>query len=126
MQSSFHEISRSKYIAEVKADDDVVSVSVPQNVTGDVAGNKNLASNILQVRRRKKFHFSLYTLCFLLLCNVYVLQVISLDLFGCLLIYTLKYIFRFCANNIIRNLCFCNCLFPCYLSCRWATHSVNC
>ncbi|KAL9372733.1 hypothetical protein Peur_034977 [Populus x canadensis] len=47
----FHEISRSKYIAEVKADDDVVSVSVPQNVTGDVAGNKNLASNILQVIR---------------------------------------------------------------------------
>jgi len=57
MQSSFHEISSSRYIAEVKADDDVVSVSVPQNATGDVAGNKNLASNILQVRRRKKFIF---------------------------------------------------------------------
>ena len=55
MQSSFHEISRSKYIAEIKANDDVLTVSIPQNVTGDVAGNKNLASNILQVRRCKQF-----------------------------------------------------------------------
>ncbi|CAK7328872.1 unnamed protein product [Dovyalis caffra] len=47
----FREINRSKYIAEIKADDDVLSVSIPQNVTGDVAGNKNLPSNILQVRR---------------------------------------------------------------------------
>ncbi|KAF2315900.1 hypothetical protein GH714_040695 [Hevea brasiliensis] len=47
---SFHEISRTKYIAQIQADNDIVSVNVPQNVTGDVAGNKNLASNILQVR----------------------------------------------------------------------------
>ncbi|XP_039057965.1 uncharacterized protein LOC120201425 isoform X1 [Hibiscus syriacus] len=47
---SFHEISRSIYAAEILADDDVVSVSVPENVTGDVAGNKNLASNVLRVR----------------------------------------------------------------------------
>ncbi|XP_022737519.1 uncharacterized protein LOC111290468 [Durio zibethinus] len=47
---SFHEISRSIYAAEIRADDDVVSVSVPENVTGDVAGNKNLASNVLRVR----------------------------------------------------------------------------
>ncbi|XVE54977.1 hypothetical protein DITRI_Ditri03aG0124600 [Diplodiscus trichospermus] len=51
---SFHEISRSIYAAEIRADDDVVSVNVPENVTGDVAGNKNLASNILRVR-----HYSL-------------------------------------------------------------------
>ncbi|XWS50937.1 hypothetical protein CRYUN_Cryun12cG0134000 [Craigia yunnanensis] len=50
MYSSFHEISRSIYAAEIRADDDVVSVNVPENVTGDVAGNKNLASNILRVR----------------------------------------------------------------------------
>lgn len=47
---SFHEISRSIYAAAIQADDDVVSVSVPENVTGDVAGNKNLASNVLRVR----------------------------------------------------------------------------
>ncbi|XWS60752.1 hypothetical protein CRYUN_Cryun07bG0062900 [Craigia yunnanensis] len=47
---SFHEISRSIYAAEIRADDDVVSVSVPENVTGDVAGNKNLAPNVLRVR----------------------------------------------------------------------------
>ncbi|KAJ6688194.1 TRANSMEMBRANE PROTEIN [Salix koriyanagi] len=53
----FHEISRSKYIAEIKADDDVLTVSIPQDVAGDVAGNKNLASNILQVR-----HYSVPTI----------------------------------------------------------------
>ncbi|KAK6249525.1 hypothetical protein SCA6_003530 [Theobroma cacao] len=47
---SFHEISRSIYAAEIQADDDVVSVNIPENITGDVAGNKNLASNVLQVR----------------------------------------------------------------------------
>ncbi|XP_010663149.1 uncharacterized protein LOC100257111 isoform X2 [Vitis vinifera] len=47
---SFNAISRSIYTAEIKADHDVVSVNVPENITGDVAGNQNLASNILQVR----------------------------------------------------------------------------
>lgn len=37
-------------MVEIQADDDIVSVSVPENVTGDVAGNKNLPSNILRVR----------------------------------------------------------------------------
>ncbi|XP_059442753.1 uncharacterized protein LOC132174986 isoform X2 [Corylus avellana] len=47
---SFHEISRSLYAVELQADHDIVSVNVPENVTEDVAGNKNLASNVLQVR----------------------------------------------------------------------------
>ncbi|KAI6675372.1 hypothetical protein NL676_003278 [Syzygium grande] len=47
---SFYEMSRSKYSIEIKAEDDIVSVSIPENATGDVAGNKNLPSNILQVR----------------------------------------------------------------------------
>ncbi|XWS37504.1 hypothetical protein CRYUN_Cryun19dG0048500 [Craigia yunnanensis] len=47
---SFHEINRSIYAAEIRADGDAVSVIVPENVTGDVAGNKNLASNIIRVR----------------------------------------------------------------------------
>lgn len=42
------------------------------------------------------------------------------------LIYVLKYIFRFCAHDIFCNLCFCNCLFPGYISCSWAAHFVNC
>lgn len=42
-------------MVEIQADDDIVSVSVPENVTGDVAGNKNLPSNILRVRHCKAF-----------------------------------------------------------------------
>lgn len=53
MESSFHEISRTKYVAQIQADNDIVSVIVPQNATADVAGNKNLASNVLQVRHCK-------------------------------------------------------------------------
>ncbi|XP_010251177.1 PREDICTED: uncharacterized protein LOC104593155 isoform X2 [Nelumbo nucifera] len=47
---SFLEISRSIYTADINADDKIVSINVPENITGDVAGNKNLASNVLQVR----------------------------------------------------------------------------
>ncbi|WCJ36094.1 hypothetical protein M5689_017313 [Euphorbia peplus] len=47
---SFREVTRSKYVAQIHADGDFVSINVPQNVTGDVAGNKNLASNVLLVR----------------------------------------------------------------------------
>ncbi|XP_027368449.1 uncharacterized protein LOC113874415 isoform X2 [Abrus precatorius] len=47
---SFHKIKWSTYVVELQADDDLVFVSVPENVTRDVAGNKNLASNVLQVR----------------------------------------------------------------------------
>jgi hypothetical protein len=50
---SFREISRSLYAVELQADHDIVSVNVPENVTEDVAGNKNLASNVLQVRHCK-------------------------------------------------------------------------
>ncbi|CAL5203314.1 unnamed protein product [Lathyrus oleraceus] len=47
---SFHKLRWSTYILELQADDDLVFVSVPVNVTRDVSGNKNLASNVLQVR----------------------------------------------------------------------------
>ncbi|KAK4844049.1 hypothetical protein QYF36_015788 [Acer negundo] len=47
---SFQEISRSIYITEIKVDNDIVYVNVPENVTGDVAGNKSLPSNVPQVR----------------------------------------------------------------------------
>ena len=47
--SSFREMGRNIYSVEVQAEDEVVSVSVPENVTADVAGNHNLASNVLQM-----------------------------------------------------------------------------
>ncbi|XP_024025314.1 uncharacterized protein LOC21397720 isoform X2 [Morus notabilis] len=47
---SFHQISRSAYIIDIQASDDIVSVNVPENVAGDVSGNQNLVSNVLQVR----------------------------------------------------------------------------
>ncbi|CAJ1975117.1 unnamed protein product [Sphenostylis stenocarpa] len=37
-------------MVELQADDGLLFASVPENVTRDVAGNKNLASNFLQVR----------------------------------------------------------------------------
>ncbi|KZV43374.1 hypothetical protein F511_21966 [Dorcoceras hygrometricum] len=46
----FKEMSRSTYIAHIQAESDVISVTIPQNVTTDVSGNKNTASEILQVR----------------------------------------------------------------------------
>ncbi|MCH83742.1 hypothetical protein A2U01_0004568, partial [Trifolium medium] len=46
----FHKLKWSTYIVELQADDDLVFVSIPENVTHDIAGNKNLASNVLQVR----------------------------------------------------------------------------
>ncbi|KAK9108120.1 hypothetical protein Syun_024131 [Stephania yunnanensis] len=47
---SFQEVSRSVYVVEIHADDEVISVHIPENITRDVAGNSNLGSNILQVR----------------------------------------------------------------------------
>ncbi|XP_065637875.1 uncharacterized protein LOC111993195 [Quercus suber] len=49
---SFKEISSRIYAVEIKAENDsvyCVSVFVPENVIGDVAGNKNLRSNDLQL-----------------------------------------------------------------------------
>ncbi|MFS7971751.1 putative bacterial Ig-like domain 12 [Helianthus anomalus] len=49
----FHEISKSVYKVDIKPTEEWVIVQVPENVTTDVAGNKNLASNILRF-----FHYS--------------------------------------------------------------------
>ncbi|KAL6007060.1 hypothetical protein ACLOJK_032556 [Asimina triloba] len=56
MLQPFHEVSKSIYTADIRADGSFLSVEVPENVTGDVAGNRNLASNLLQVR-----HYSVPT-----------------------------------------------------------------
>ncbi|KAK8970883.1 hypothetical protein KSP40_PGU018306 [Platanthera guangdongensis] len=48
--TSFREISGSIYTGVVHVDDSIVSIGVPENKTEDIAGNKNLASNNLQVR----------------------------------------------------------------------------
>ena len=58
---SFEEMCNGIYTIVIKADQDIVSISVPENVTGDVTGNKNLPSNVLQVRHCK------YSYSFLLL-----------------------------------------------------------
>ena len=52
------EESKRKYAVVIRAfhDHDIVSVSVPENVTHDVAGNKNQASKILLVRPCKGSH----------------------------------------------------------------------
>ncbi|KAM3381109.1 putative protein isoform X1 [Capsicum galapagoense] len=47
---SFQEISRRMYTVNIQARDDFVSVSIPENVTGDVARNRNLQSNLLRLR----------------------------------------------------------------------------
>ncbi|KAK4394718.1 hypothetical protein Sango_1626100 [Sesamum angolense] len=47
--NSFHEMSRQNYAVRIQADNDVISVSVPENITTDVSGNRNRASNTLQV-----------------------------------------------------------------------------
>ncbi|XP_075663391.1 uncharacterized protein LOC142632966 [Castanea sativa] len=41
-----------RYIGVIKANQEIVSVNVPANVTGDAAGNKNQPSNVLQVMHR--------------------------------------------------------------------------
>ena len=50
--------SERKYVVVIRAfhDHDFVSVYVPENVTHDVAGNKNQASKILLVRPCKGSH----------------------------------------------------------------------
>ncbi|URD81960.1 transposon protein [Musa troglodytarum] len=58
---SFHEITKSTYIIEIHGNGSVISVEVPENKTTDIAGNKNLASNLLQVN-----HYSMPTVSSLL------------------------------------------------------------
>lgn len=55
--SSFQEMSRSMYTVNIQARDDFVSVSIPENVTGDVAGNGNLQSNILRLKHCNIIYF---------------------------------------------------------------------
>ncbi|XP_058195645.1 uncharacterized protein LOC131311985 isoform X1 [Rhododendron vialii] len=47
---SFHEMTKRIYVIETQAENDTIAISVPENVTQDVAGNKNMASNVLQVK----------------------------------------------------------------------------
>ncbi|XP_049936469.1 uncharacterized protein LOC116264164 isoform X2 [Nymphaea colorata] len=45
----FNIISWSLYSIDIHADASIMRVEIPESITGDVAGNKNLASNLLQV-----------------------------------------------------------------------------
>ena len=53
---SFEEVCNGIYTIVIKADQDIVSVKVPQSVSGDVAGNKNQPSDVLQVMHCKDSH----------------------------------------------------------------------
>ena len=50
---SFEEMCNGIYTIVIKVDQDIVSVNVPGSVSGDVAGNKNQPSNVLQVMHCK-------------------------------------------------------------------------
>lgn len=58
---SFQEMSRRSYTARIRADADTISVSIPENITADVSGNGNTASNTLQVRHCTDSQLSLYS-----------------------------------------------------------------
>ncbi|CAI9757436.1 unnamed protein product [Fraxinus pennsylvanica] len=47
---SFDQMSRTLYAVHIRPVNKVVSVSVPENITADVCGNRNKASNSLQVK----------------------------------------------------------------------------
>ncbi|XP_078177786.1 uncharacterized protein LOC144572199 isoform X2 [Carex rostrata] len=47
---SFHETNRRVYAIQVKALDKLVTIEVSENSTQDIAGNRNFASNLLEVR----------------------------------------------------------------------------
>ena len=53
---SFEEMRNGIYIIVIKLDQDNVSVNVPGHVIGDVAGNKNQPSDVLQVMHCKDSH----------------------------------------------------------------------
>ncbi|KVI06308.1 uncharacterized protein LOC112509183 [Cynara cardunculus var. scolymus] len=64
MMKGFREISKSIYSLEIQPTEDTVFVHVPENVTTDVAGNKNLASNTL-----KLLHYSVPAASLVLSCS---------------------------------------------------------
>ncbi|GER38508.1 flagellar L-ring protein [Striga asiatica] len=47
---SFQEMTRSSYTAHIQAESDTISVSIPENITADISGNRNRASNTLQIK----------------------------------------------------------------------------
>lgn len=62
---SFQEMSRRSYTCRVRADSDAISISIPENITADVSGNGNRASNTLQVRHcRDSLLFRESNFCF--------------------------------------------------------------
>ncbi|CAN1149736.1 hypothetical protein LINPERPRIM_LOCUS18596 [Linum perenne] len=79
---NFRVMSRSSYITEVQAEGETVSISVPENITADIAGNKNLPSNVLQVRHYSIPNISrvvstITTACFIATCFVAGLLTVS-------------------------------------------------
>ncbi|XP_071731688.1 uncharacterized protein [Rutidosis leptorrhynchoides] len=61
----FREVSKSVYTLEVQPTEEMIVLHVPENVTTDVAGNKNLASNVLHL-----FHYSVPAASMALACSL--------------------------------------------------------
>lgn len=72
-------MNRRSYTVHLRADTDVISVYVPENVTSDVSGNGNGASNTLQVRHCKDPIFFLTIVAFLPQFVVCFTDLLSLD-----------------------------------------------
>ncbi|KAL9243139.1 hypothetical protein vseg_017064 [Gypsophila vaccaria] len=70
----FQQINRNVYVAMLQAFEGIMSVSIPENMTVDVAGNRNLASNVLHVR-----HYSLP-----MISNIFCIFVTALFVATCL------------------------------------------
>lgn len=47
---SFQEVSKKLYVVETKPINSIISITIPENITQDIAGNRNTASNTLQIR----------------------------------------------------------------------------
>ncbi|KAH9604781.1 hypothetical protein KSS87_002927 [Heliosperma pusillum] len=70
----FQQINKNIYVAMLEAFEGIMSVSIPENMTADVAGNLNMASNVLHVR-----HYSLP-----MISNVFYIFVTALFVATCL------------------------------------------
>ncbi|CAN1149737.1 hypothetical protein LINPERPRIM_LOCUS18596 [Linum perenne] len=75
-------IAPATFLYEVQAEGETVSISVPENITADIAGNKNLPSNVLQVRHYSIPNISrvvstITTACFIATCFVAGLLTVS-------------------------------------------------
>lgn len=120
---SFREITRSAYVIEVNTNDSVVSVKIPENGTVDVAGNPNLASNLVQVRHYTAptisvFLYSFTTAAVLstsLAAGALTISTASLEAAGVLSSQSASLIVSDPSRNLLRMVCH----LQVYALCKW-------